>query len=110
MRVISCAGFIITQEALTNAVSKYINSSAVMGWTNMGTAITALKNTAELRWVNPLELKNAVESALTNRFGAKETAKPKGKVRLLLVSRRALCILLSGVLHVRAGTEAGKGC
>ena len=48
----------------------------------MGPAITALKNTPALRWVNPLELKNAVESALTVRFGAKEAARPKGKVRV----------------------------
>ena len=46
----------------------------------MGAAITALKNTPALRWVIPLEIKNAVESALTDRFGAKGEAKPKGKV------------------------------
>ena len=45
----------------------------------MGAAITALRNTPGLRWVNPLEIKNAVESALTDRFGAKGDAKPKGK-------------------------------
>ena len=52
----------------------------------MGAAITALKNTPTLRWVNPLELKNAVESALTDRFGAKEAARPKGKVSFLITS------------------------
>lgn len=46
----------------------------------MGAAITALRNTPGLRWVNPLEIKNAVESALTDRFGAKGEAKPKRKV------------------------------
>ncbi|KAI0306840.1 glutamine-tRNA ligase [Multifurca ochricompacta] len=72
-------GFSITPEALANAVSEYVTSFAVTGWANMGAVITALKSTPELRWVNPLELKNAVESALTDRFGAKEAAKPKGK-------------------------------
>ena len=48
----------------------------------MGAAITALKNVPALRWVNPLELKNAVESALTDRFGAKKAARPKSKVRV----------------------------
>jgi glutaminyl-tRNA synthetase len=48
----------------------------------MGAAITTLKNTAGLRWANPLEIKKAVESALTVRFGAKGEAKPKGKVSL----------------------------
>ena len=46
----------------------------------MGAAITALRNSPGLRWVNPLEIKNVVESALTDRFGAKSEAKPKGKV------------------------------
>ncbi|KAH8987576.1 glutamine-tRNA ligase [Lactarius hatsudake] len=72
-------GFAITAEALANAVAEYVGSPAVAGWAGMGAAITALKNTSELRWVNPLELKNAVESALTDRFGAKEAARPKGK-------------------------------
>lgn len=35
----------------------------------------------DLRWANALELKNAVESAFTEKFGAKGAAKPKGKVR-----------------------------
>lgn len=83
-------GFAITPEALANAVSEYVNSPAVTGWTNMGAAITALKSTPELRWVNPLELKNAVESSLTVRFGVKEAAKPKGKVRLFTPTGRAL--------------------
>jgi len=48
----------------------------------MGAAITALRNTPALRWANPLEVKNAVESTLADRFGAKEAAKPKSKVRL----------------------------
>ena len=46
----------------------------------MGAATSALRNAPRLRWVNPLEIKNAVESALTDRFGAKGEAKPKGKV------------------------------
>jgi hypothetical protein len=49
----------------------------------MGAAITALMNTPTLRWVNLFELKNAVESALTDRFAAKEAARLKGKVRFL---------------------------
>jgi glutaminyl-tRNA synthetase len=84
-------GFSITPEALANAVSEYVNSPAVAGWTSMGTTITALKSTPELRWANPLELKNTVESALTDRFGAKEAAKPKSKVRLHLVTSVRFC-------------------
>lgn len=52
------------------------------GWANLGATIGALKST-DLRWANPLELRTAVESAFLEKFGPKETAKPKGKVSLL---------------------------
>ncbi len=57
----------------------YVASSTVVGWANLGAAIGSLKGT-DLRWANPLELKNAVEAAFVEKFGVKETAKPKGKV------------------------------
>jgi glutaminyl-tRNA synthetase len=58
----------------------YVASSTATGWANLGVVIGALKNT-DLRWANPLELKNAVETAFTEKFGVKEATKPKGKVR-----------------------------
>ncbi len=58
----------------------YVASSAYTGWNNLGAAIGGLKGT-DLRWANALELKNAVESAFTEKFGAKGAAKPKAKVR-----------------------------
>lgn len=58
----------------------------------MGAAITHLRNTPGLRWVNPLEIKNAVESALTDRFGAKGEAKPKSKVCLAPVLFRTVAL------------------
>ena len=74
------SGFSITAEQLAKQVSDYLASAAVSGWVNLGATIGALKST-DLRWANPLELKNAVESAFLEKFGPKETAKPKGKVR-----------------------------
>ncbi|KAI0824720.1 glutaminyl-tRNA synthetase [Trametes gibbosa] len=71
-------GFAVTAEELVNRVRDYIASSAHTGWNNLGVAIGGLKST-DLRWANPLELKNAVESAFTEKFGAKEAAKLKGK-------------------------------
>jgi glutaminyl-tRNA synthetase len=44
--------------------------------------ISGVKGTPELRWANPLELKNTVEKVFAERFGAKEAAKAKGKVCL----------------------------
>lgn len=70
-------------------MKEYVTSSALAGWNNLGQAIGGLKST-DLRWASPLELKNAVEAAFLEKFGAKEAAKPKGKVspHLLLSNRR----------------------
>ena len=77
---VTTPGFSITAEELANRVKEYVSSSAITGWNNLGAAIGGLKAT-DLRWANALELKNAVESAFTEKFGAKGAAKPKGKVR-----------------------------
>ncbi|KAI0700781.1 glutaminyl-tRNA synthetase [Cytidiella melzeri] len=71
-------GYSITANELAAQVSDYLASIAVSGWSNLGAVIGSLKST-DLRWANPLELKNAVEAAFTDKFGAKEAAKPKGK-------------------------------
>jgi glutaminyl-tRNA synthetase len=80
---LSRPGFSITPEALSSLVSEYISSGVetVTGWANLGKTISGIKGTPGLRWTDPLEIKNAVESAFTSRFGTKEAAKPKGKVR-----------------------------
>ncbi|KAG6903466.1 hypothetical protein C0995_005489 [Termitomyces sp. Mi166 len=72
-------GFSITPEELDDRVKKYIASNAVAGWASLGAVISALRATPQLRWANPLDVKNAVEKSLTEIFGAKESAKPKGK-------------------------------
>ncbi|KIP10691.1 hypothetical protein PHLGIDRAFT_125388 [Phlebiopsis gigantea 11061_1 CR5-6] len=71
-------GFSITAVELAGKAKDYVAASTATGWANLGATIGALKST-DLRWANPLELKNAVEAAFTERFGAKEAAKPKGK-------------------------------
>ena len=63
-------------------VTEYMTSNAVAGWANLSSVITGVKKTPELQWANPLELKNVVEKAFTEAFGAKEAARPKGKVRV----------------------------
>jgi len=52
----------------------------VTGWANLGATISGLKNSPELRWANPLEVKNRVERVFTDTFGTKGQAKPQGKV------------------------------
>lgn len=50
------------------------------GWANLSSVLSGVKGTPELRWASPLEIKDAVENVFTEKFGVKETAKPKGKV------------------------------
>lgn len=72
-------GFSITPEELYTKALEYIKTNAVSGWANLGAVIGNLKTSPELRWANPLELKNTVERAFSESFGAKEAAKPKAK-------------------------------
>lgn len=51
------------------------------GWANLSSVLSGVKGTPELRWASPLELKNSVEKAFVEQFGAKEAVKPKAKVR-----------------------------
>ena len=76
-------------------VENYVNSNSVSGWANLGTVINALKATPELKWANPLEVKNAAEKVFVAKFGAKEAAKPKGKVShlLLVVVKLSECLI-----------------
>ncbi|KAG6821559.1 hypothetical protein H0H93_000068 [Arthromyces matolae] len=72
-------GFVITPEELTDRVSHYIASKSVAGWASLGAVISALRATPELRWANPVEVKDAVERKFRETFGEKEAAKSKGK-------------------------------
>ncbi|KAF4601983.1 hypothetical protein EYR40_005184 [Pleurotus pulmonarius] len=72
-------GFTITAEELLGHVNEYITSNAIAGWDKLGSVITSIRNTPALRWANPLDIKNAVETAFNNTFGPKQAAKPKAK-------------------------------
>lgn len=76
-------GFSITPEELLARVKNYISSADVTGWNNLGTALNTLRSDSELRWANPLEVKNAVEQVFLEKFGPKEAAKPKTKVHVV---------------------------
>ncbi|RDB22773.1 putative glutamine--tRNA ligase [Hypsizygus marmoreus] len=71
--------FTITPAELHEQVTKYITTNALPGWASLGPTISALKGTPELRWANPLDVKNAVDKMFTETFGPKEASKPKGK-------------------------------
>lgn len=90
---LNVTGFSITSEELHDAVTNYIRENAVTGWPNLGSVISGLKASPALRWANPLEVKNAVEKAFTEIFGAKETTKPKAKVYYIRCHPRLLSLI-----------------
>jgi len=67
-------GFSITPEELYARTTAYIVANAISGWSSLSSVIGGLKNTPDLRWANPLELKNAVEKVFVDTFGSKEQA------------------------------------
>lgn len=73
-------GFSITPDELLARTEKYISSADVTGWANLGSILNALRGSPELRWANPLEVKDAVEKVFLEKFGPKVAAKPKAKV------------------------------
>ncbi|EJD01141.1 glutaminyl-tRNA synthetase [Fomitiporia mediterranea MF3/22] len=71
-------GFSITPDELLAKVKSYVSSAAVTGWANLGATIGSLKTSPDLRWANPLELKNTAEKVFTEMFGEKTAIKAKG--------------------------------
>lgn len=72
-------------------VEAHVASNNIAGWPALGPVVSALKNSPELRWAAPLDVKNAVDKAFIAKFGPKESAKPKTKVSRCsssLVNRR----------------------
>ena len=61
-------------------VEAHLASNDIAGWPSLGPVVSVLKNTPELRWANPLDVKNAVDKAFVVKFGPKESAKLKVKV------------------------------
>jgi glutaminyl-tRNA synthetase len=76
------SGFSITAEELYHRISEFVASSSFVGWDSLNAAISGAKGLRELRWASPVELKTTVEKVFTDKFGAKEAAKPKSKVNL----------------------------
>ena len=61
-------------------VEAHVASNDIAGWSGLGPVISSLKNSPELRWAAPLDVKNAVDKAFVAKFGPKESAKSKTKV------------------------------
>ena len=81
-------GFSITLEELHTRATSYIATNAISGWQSLSSVIGGLKNTPDLRWASPLDLKNAVESAFVGVFGSKEEALAKLKAEKTKVGDR----------------------
>jgi len=81
-------GFSITPEELYTRATSYISSNAISGWPSLSAVIGGLKNTPDLRWASPLDLKNAVERAFVDTFGSKDEALAKLKAEKAKVGQR----------------------
>ena len=75
-----CLDFSIAPEELYALVEAHVASNDIPGWSGLGPVVSALKNSPELRWAAPLDVKNAVDKAFIAKFGPKESAKSKTKV------------------------------
>lgn len=56
-------------------VLNYVSTASPSGWNDLGPTIGVLKGSADLRWANPLELKNVVEKVFTEKYGDKSAAR-----------------------------------
>ncbi|TFK22342.1 glutamine-tRNA ligase [Coprinopsis marcescibilis] len=74
-------GFSIEPNQLYEQAKEYITANAIAGWEKLGTTITGIKSNPDLRWANPLDIKNAVEKAFIGAFGEKTAAQPKAKAK-----------------------------
>ena len=72
-------GFSISAEELSAIVQNHVKSNNIPGWASLGSVVSALKSTAELRWASPLDVKKTVDQIFLEQFGPKEAAKPKSK-------------------------------
>lgn len=70
-------GYSITPEDLYTIIINYVSTASLSGWDDLGRTIGALKGSSNLRWANPLEVKNTVEKVFTEKFGDKSAAKAK---------------------------------
>jgi glutaminyl-tRNA synthetase len=72
-------GFNITAEELKVAVSDFISGQPTASWTTVNQLLIAARQTANLKWAPSLDVKNLIESTLTEKFGPKPTPVPKAK-------------------------------
>ncbi|KAH9482572.1 putative glutamine--tRNA ligase [Psilocybe cubensis] len=72
-------GFSISPEDLYARVNEYVTMNNIAGWASLGTVVNALKASPALRWANALDVKKTVDVVFLEKFGAKETGKPKAK-------------------------------
>ena len=88
-------GFSITTEELYAQAASYIAANAISGWPSLSSVIGGLKNTPDLRWASPLDLKNTVEKAFVDAFGSKEEALAKLKAEKAKVDNKKQLFITS---------------
>lgn len=73
-------GIELTPEEIYTIFRSLVNAQRIEGWSALQAVISAAKNATKLRWAPPLDVKNAADRVFTEKFGPKETGKPKAKV------------------------------
>ena len=71
-------------------IDSHYEEVAKLGWNGLSKTTGQMKTADSLRWVNPLELKTAVEQVFVQRFGKKEDkSAPASKLKKDKVSWRS---------------------
>ena len=101
------AGVTVPQETITSTIASYMSENAAAlaesTWNSLPSSMTALKLTDELRWANPLEIKQSIESAFTAAFGTKDEFNKANKANA--ASAKAAKASAAG----KGGDSKGKG-
>ena len=61
------------------AVSDLISGQPTASWTTVNQLLLVARQTANLKWASTLDVKNVIESTLTEKFGPKPAPAPKAK-------------------------------
>jgi glutaminyl-tRNA synthetase len=90
---------------MNRKINEHLDSSNVNGWQDLSATLGALRTNPSLYWANPLEVKTAVESIFTERFGTKESAKPVKASKGAKNPKVSLFITAKNVSHTITGDQ-----
>lgn len=102
------SGIELTPEEVYAIFLSLLSVQPVEGWSALPNVINAAKAATKLRWASPLDVKNAADRVFTEKFGPRETSKPKPKVCDFRTFDFYVTIV--GDLKPLSGTKKGPPC